>query len=188
MEQDVSGTHGGREVWQTAGMEIRPATLLDGSFRVRRATRDDVGPIRSLLQSDELEASRPSEPTEALEPYLRAFEAIDADPAHFLAVVENPDIVGTLQLTLIPCLAAGAATRLQVEAVHVRAGLRSHGLGAAMMEWAVEQGRANGAGMVQLTSNGRREAAHRFYRRLGFEPSHIGFKRRLTPASHSTSG
>ena len=177
-----------REVWQTARMEIRPATLLDGSFRVRRATRDDVGPIAALLEADAL--GSPEAPRPELRTYLYAFEAIDADPAHFLAVVEDGAgaIAATAQLTLIPCLAAGAATRLQVEAVHVRAGLRSHGLGAAMMEWAVEQGRANGAGMVQLTSNGRREAAHRFYRRLGFEPSHIGFKRRLTPASHSTSG
>ena len=190
MEQDVSGTPGGRVVWQTAGMEIRPAALLDGSFRVRRATRDDVGPIVSLLQSDELDASRPSGPAEgALQPYLRAFAAIDADPAHFLAVVVNAgDIVGTLQLTLVPCLAAGAATRLQVEAVHVRADLRSRGLGAAMMEWAVDQGRANGAGMIQLTSNARREGAHRFYRRLGFQPSHIGFKRRVDPASRLTGG
>lgn len=50
------------------------------------------------------------------------------------------------------------------------------GLGAAMMEWAVEQGRHHGAGLVQLTSNAQRKAAHRFYRRLGFEASHLGFK------------
>ena len=169
-------------MWKTAGMEIRPAPLLNGSFRVRRATRLDVGPIVALLQSDELGAPGPPGSHDGgLEPYLEAFGAIDADPAHFLAAVEDAGgrIAGTLQLTLVPCLAAGAVPRLQVEAVHVRADLRSLGLGAAMMEWAVAQGRSNGAGLVQLTSNHRRKAAHRFYRRLGFEASHIGFKRRL---------
>ncbi|MCC9206367.1 hypothetical protein [Arthrobacter sp. zg-Y769] len=33
-------------------MEIRPAALLNGSFSVRRAARDDVGPIVRLLQAD----------------------------------------------------------------------------------------------------------------------------------------
>jgi hypothetical protein len=29
---------------------------------------------------------------------------------------------------------------------------------------------------VQLTSNNARSDAHRFYERLGFVPSHVGFK------------
>ncbi|MCC9206368.1 GNAT family N-acetyltransferase [Arthrobacter sp. zg-Y769] len=69
---------------------------------------------------------------------------------------------------------------MQVEAVHVRADLRSNGLGTAMMDWAAE-GRRNGAELVQLTSNAKRDSAHRFYQRLGFEASHIGFKRALPP-------
>lgn len=160
-------------------MHIRPAALLDGSFPLRRAERRDLDAIRGLLAADSLAA--PAGPDGSAEPYLRAFEAITSDPAHFLAVVEDLSgrIAGTLQLSLLPCLAAGAALRLQVEAVHVRADLRSRGLGAAMMEWAVEQGRHNGAGLVQLTSSAQRKAAHRFYRRLGFEASHLGFKRYL---------
>ncbi|MEU8621212.1 hypothetical protein [Streptomyces sp. NPDC048623] len=34
-------------------------------------------------------------------------------------------------------------------------------------------------GTLQLTSDVSRTDAHRFYERLGFEPSHIGFKRSL---------
>lgn len=164
-------------------MEIRSAALLQGSFHVRRAERDDVAPIMDLLVSDALGTGPRGGPDFGPGPYLQAFEAITADPAQFLAAVDDASghLAGTLQLTLIPCLAAGALTRLQVEAVHVRADLRSRGLGAAMMEWAVEQGRSNGAGLVQLMSNGERKAAHRFYRRLGFEASHVGFKRYLDP-------
>ncbi|MCC3268327.1 GNAT family N-acetyltransferase [Arthrobacter gengyunqii] len=68
------------------------------------------------------------------------------------------------------------ASRLLVGAVRVDAGLRGNGLGSAMMAWAVEEGRRRGASMVQLTSDRARDSAHRFYERLGFTPSHVGFK------------
>ena len=45
-----------------------------------------------------------------------------------------------------------------------------------MMKWAIERCRERGCGLVQLTSNKKRLDAHRFYRRLGFEQSHEGFK------------
>ncbi|MCQ2001343.1 GNAT family N-acetyltransferase [Arthrobacter zhaoxinii] len=164
-------------------MEIRPAALLNGSFHVRRAEPDDVAPIVALLQADAPDSSETPADGQALEPYQRAFDAIAADPANFLAAVEDAtgQIAGTLQLTLIPCLAVGGATRLQIEAVHVRADLRSNGLGTAMMDWAAAEGRRNGAELVQLTSNAKRDSAHRFYQRLGFEASHIGFKRYYPP-------
>jgi len=45
-----------------------------------------------------------------------------------------------------------------------------------MVEWAVERCREAGCGIVQLTSNKVRLDAHRFYRKLGFEQTHEGFK------------
>ena len=44
------------------------------------------------------------------------------------------------------------------------------------MREAVARARALGCYRVQLTSNARREDAHRFYERLGFSPTHVGFK------------
>jgi GNAT superfamily N-acetyltransferase len=41
---------------------------------------------------------------------------------------------------------------------------------------AIERARALGCYRVQLTSNRVREDAHRFYERLGFVPSHVGYK------------
>ena len=81
-----------------------------------------------------------------------------------------------MQLTSIPGLARAGATRLQIEAVRVRAELRGNGLGGAMIAWAVAEGRRRGAGLVQLTSDQTRLDAHRFYERLGFAASHVGFK------------
>ena len=48
--------------------------------------------------------------------------------------------------------------------------------GARCIHDAVARARALGCYRVQLTSNTARPDAHRFYERLGFVPSHIGFK------------
>lgn len=66
-----------------------------------------------------------------------------------------------------------------MEAVRIRADRRGSGLGAELMRLATERARAHGCGLVQLTSNKRRTAAHRFYERLGFARSHEGFKLHL---------
>ena len=39
--------------------------------------------------------------------------------------------------------------------------------------------RGAGCGLIQLTMNKSRTDSHRFYERLGFTASHIGFKRYL---------
>ncbi|MBP3037769.1 GNAT family N-acetyltransferase [Arthrobacter sp. zg-ZUI100] len=162
-------------------MELQETPLLNGLFLLRAAERSEVSQIVELLAADAVTAPATAGLPGNLEPYLQAYDAIAADPAHGLVVCVDGDgrVAGTMQLTLLPCLAAGGATRLQIEAVHVRADLRSKGLGAAMMEHAVAVGRQHGAGLMQLTSNGRRESAHRFYQRLGFEASHVGFKLHL---------
>jgi GNAT superfamily N-acetyltransferase len=93
--------------------------------------------------------------------------------------VLDDEVVGTLQLTVIPGLARAGALRAQEEAVRVRADLRGRGIGEAMMRWVVAEARARGCALVQLTTDKRRADAHRFYARLGFTASHQGFKLRL---------
>ena len=44
------------------------------------------------------------------------------------------------------------------------------------MQRAAERARTRGCGLIQLTSDKRREDAHRFYVALGFADSHEGFK------------
>lgn len=131
----------------------------------------------TLLADDELGRHREHDD---VEPYLRAFEAIDADPAHLLLVGEaDGEVVATLQLSLLPGLSRRGALRAQVEAVRVRADRRGRGLGEAVVGWAVDEARRQGCALVQLTSDLRRPDAHRIYARLGFVPSHQGFKLEL---------
>ena len=51
------------------------------------------------------------------------------------------------------------------------------------MGGAIERARELGCYRVQLTSKAARTDAHRFYERLGFVPSHVGYKMPLAPPS-----
>jgi GNAT superfamily N-acetyltransferase len=155
--------------------------LASGTATLRRARREDVPAIVALLADDQLSTGdEGADGDGGLAPYLRAFEGVDADPAHLLVVVEaGGEVVGTLQLSVLPSLPHRGALRGQLEGVHVRADHRGGGLGAGLVGWAVDEARRRGCTLVQLTSQKRRVDAHRFYERLGFARSHDGFKLHL---------
>ena len=147
------------------------------TLEIRRATASDVAAIVALLADDPLGSTRerPGDPR-----YSAAFEQIDNDPQQLLVVGEQAgEIVATAQLTFTPGLTHLGATRATIEAVRVRPDHRSAGIGQQLIEWAIEESRSRGCDLVQLTSNVSRTDAHRFYRRLGFEASHVGMKRAL---------
>ncbi|MDX8035203.1 GNAT family N-acetyltransferase [Lentzea sp. BCCO 10_0856] len=127
-----------------------------------------------MLADDPLGATRerPGDPA-----YLKAFEVIDADPHQYLAVAVSDDqVVGTLQLTFTSGLSRLGMTRATVEAVRVRSDQRGNRLGEHLMTWAINEARARGCGLIQLTTDASRTDAHRFYERLGFTASHVGMK------------
>ena len=145
---------------------------------IRPARRADVPAIVALLADDVLGASR--ETPEDLAPYEEAYERVAADPGQHLVVADRDGrVVGTLQLTVQPGLSRRGATRTIVEGVRVATSERGTGLGTRLLEWAEEESRRLGCALVQLTSDATRLDAHRFYERLGFEKSHVGFKKVL---------
>ena len=140
----------------------------------RDAIATDLGAIVTFLADDLKGRAREEEGDPG---YLAAFDAISADPNQRLIVVTQSDaIVGTMQLSFLAGLSFRGAWRLQIEAVRVVSHLRGQGIGAAMIEWAVAQARDRGCRMVQLTTHRDRVDAHRFYDRLGFSQSHLGYK------------
>jgi GNAT superfamily N-acetyltransferase len=169
-------------VGQTGDVAVLTTVDLGSSVAVvRRAEARDVPAIVDLLAADQLGAGRDGVRTpDDLAAYRRAFDAIDGDRAHLLVVAEDGgDIVATFQLSFLPGLARRGALRAQIEAVRVRADYRGRRLGEALMRWAIEEARGRGCALVQLTSDKSREAAHRFYARLGFVATHEGMKLRL---------
>lgn len=131
-----------------------------------------------MLADDPLGAARES--PDDLTPYVTAFERLAGDPnQHLVVAVREGRVVGTLQLTIVPGLSRKGSTRSIIEGVRVHADERGSGLGTRFIEWAVEESRRQNCQLVQLTSDATRTDAHRFYERLGFEASHVGFKLQL---------
>lgn len=143
----------------------------------RGATEGDLPAIVALLADDPLGAQREDPSLPLAESYLAAFRAMKRHPGLRLLVACDADaVVGTMQLMMMPGLSLRGAWHGQIEAVRIAAPLRGNGHGEAFARWAIEECRKAGCGSVQLVSHGSRHGAHRFWRKLGFVPSHTGFK------------
>ncbi|MFD3611317.1 GNAT family N-acetyltransferase [Streptomyces atroolivaceus] len=142
---------------------------------IRPAAPAHLPAIVAMLADDPLGAQRES-PGD-LAPYHAAFRRLADDPnQHLVVAVREDRVVGSLQLTIVPGLSRRGATRSVIEGVRVHADERSSGLGTQLIQWAVDESRRQGCQLVQLTSDATRTDAHRFYERLGFTASHVGFK------------
>jgi len=142
----------------------------------RRALRADLPRLLELLADDTLGKNR--EGVGSDDPaYIRAFDVIDRDPNQSLLVAElDGRVVGMLQITFIPGLSRRGAWRAHIDAVRVDSSVRGRGIGGWLMGRALDAARKRGCRIAQLTSDRRRVEAHRFYDRLGFTDSHVGYK------------
>ena len=146
----------------------------------RKACKDDLPAIVALLADDGLGRGREDASLPLNEAYTSAFDVLDKDPNQYLLVADDDGVVaGCMQLTFIPGISRSGAWRCQIEAVRVGGSYRGHGLGQQMFEWAIVQAKSRNCALLQLTTDKARNDAHRFYDRLGFQPSHVGYKMQL---------
>ncbi|MFD5693748.1 GNAT family N-acetyltransferase [Streptomyces rubiginosohelvolus] len=144
-------------------------------LEIRPATPGDLPAVVAMLADDPLGAQRES--PDDLTPYQAALQRLADDPnQHVVVAVRQERVVGTLQLTIVPGLSRRGSTRSIIEGVRIHGDERGSGLGTQLIQWAVDESRRQNCQLVQLTSDVTREDAHRFYERLGFTASHVGFK------------
>ena len=147
--------------------------------RIRSARAEDVPRLIELLQHGSL-VERRENPSD-LPAYRAALVEIQATPGHDVLVAEQDgSVVGMCQLVIFRHLQHRGGRCAEVESLHVHPDFRGQGLGARLLHAAVEAARQAGCYRVQLTSNEQRTDAHRFYRREGFDATHLGFKRTIT--------
>ncbi len=148
---------------------------------IRRARREDVGVIVAMLADDPLGRARERIEQPLPASYFRAFEALENHPDIQLVVAEEKDgaVVGCLQLCIMPGLSSQGASRGLLEDVRVAAHCRSRGIGESLVQWAVTEARGRGCKLVELLTHNTRVDAQRFYKRLGFQPSHVGMTLRF---------
>ncbi|MDP2699288.1 GNAT family N-acetyltransferase [Thalassospira sp.] len=150
----------------------------------RTATRDDLPAIVALLADDEKGKTREDTSLPLSQAYYDAFDAMtaastDQCPNIYLLAVWGNDIVGCLQLTLIPGLSRRGRLRAQIEGVRVSSRHRGQKIGENLILESISISKLLGATLMQFTTDATRKDAHRFYERLGFVASHLGMKRDL---------
>ncbi len=113
--------------------------------------------------------------------YVQALNDLQESGAGEVVVGEvSGTVVAVAQLCFLRHLQHQGGLCAEIESVHVHPDFRDGGIGTQLMEELVRRATARGAYRVQLTSNQSRVDAHRFYGRLGFTASHLGFKRFLS--------
>ncbi|MCG8358035.1 MAG: GNAT family N-acetyltransferase [Kiloniellales bacterium] len=146
-------------------------------LQFRAATKTDLPKVIRLLADDPLGKGRERFEVPLPAAYVEAFQAmLGQDGNRLIVAIEDQNIVGCLQLVIIPGLSHLGTTRGQIESVRVERNSRGKGVDEALFRHAFELAREAGCGLVQLTTDKARPDARRFYERLGFVDSHIGMK------------
>ena len=147
----------------------------------REAVEEDLDQIVALLADDPIGKKREDYRTPLPTAYLTAFVDIQAQSGNTVIVATgaNDEIMGCLQLTLIPGLSRRGMKRGLIEGVRVHRDFRGQAIGQRLISYAIDLAREAGCGLVLLTTDKRRPDAREFYLKLGFEESHIGMKYKL---------
>ena len=147
---------------------------------IREAVESDLPAIIGLHAADTIGMHGDEWREDTAPRYHTAFAALAAHPDHKIFVAEQAGrVVGSFILSRLIGLTGQGQTHAELRSVQVDQTLRSQGIGAQMVAFAEAEARLWGADNLQLTSNLKRLAAHRFYEKLGFAKSHAGFKKGL---------
>ncbi len=147
---------------------------------VRPCVQGDLRRVLELLSLGAVPGAPRAENPADIGPYERALgETGHAGGAVLVAEVHG-EVVGVCQLIVFRHLQSRGGLCAEIESVHVHPDCRGRGVGSTLLRAAISRARDLGCYRVQLTSNLQRPDAHRFYERLGFTPSHLGFKLPLT--------
>lgn len=148
---------------------------------IRKANAEDLPDVVALLQDDALGKTREKTSLIVMKDYQKAFDHIQATPGlDVFVLVKQQEIIGCYQSMVLPHLSYQGKPRLQIESMRIKSSYRGQGYGQTMMEHAVAHAKEHNCAMIQLTTDDTREDAKNFYRKLGFQPTHAGFKYHLS--------
>ena len=148
------------------------ATAKSNRVRIRRALPGDARELDGLYA--QLRGRDYASPGTAK--MRRAIRALARERDQTLLVaVKDGRIVGTNHVLIFRHLGHGLRPAAIVENVVVDADYRGAKIGEQLMAEAVTIARRHNCYKVSLTSNRKRRGAHRFYQRLGWRWTHLGY-------------
>ena len=146
------------------------------NVEIRDAADGDLPSVLRIYAESGIDDGQSFSVEEAIEHVARLRRSPDF---HLFVAAVNGEIAGTYSLLIMQKLGKRGTPAGIVEDVAVLPAMQGQGVGNAMMEHAREQCRLAGCYKLALSSNLRREAAHRFYEALGFERHGYSFVTRF---------
>jgi GNAT superfamily N-acetyltransferase len=135
-------------------------------IHVRPAAETDLPAVLALYAQPGMDDGRVLPLAEA----RRLLARFATYPDYTLYVAElDGEIVGTFALLIMDNLGHLGAPSAIVEDVMVAPTAQGRGIGQAMMEFARQKGLEKRCYKLVLSSNAKRERAHKFYEQLGYE-------------------
>jgi GNAT superfamily N-acetyltransferase len=151
-----------------------------GRVRIRKASDADLAGVLALYAQPEMDDGDVLSVEQATG-ILRRF---DQYPDYVLYVAEEDGrIVGSFALLIMDNLGHLGAPSAIVEDVVVDPTQHGHGIGRAMMRFAIERAQQACCYKLVLSSNAARKRAHAFYDSLGFERHGYSFRIVLEPTA-----
>jgi GNAT superfamily N-acetyltransferase len=148
--------------------------MLDqAKLLIRPAAAADLEKVLALYAQPEFDAGD----VLPLETAKRLWQRFADYPDYTLYVAERAaDVVGSFALLVMHNLGHLGAPSAIVEDVVVAPAFQRHGIGKAMMQFAIDRCREKGCYKLMLSSNAKREDAHAFYESLGFVRHGFSFR------------
>ena len=153
---------------------------MSGTPDIRAAQPADLAGVLALYAQPELDDGNVLSVADA-QAILARFSRY---PDYTLYVAEQDGrIVGSFALLIMDNLGHLGAPSAIVEDVVVDPTLHGGGIGQAMMNFAADKAREKSCYKLVLSSNAKRERAHKFYEALGFERHGYSFRLRFDEAT-----
>lgn len=146
-------------------------------IRIRAATHNDLPAVLALYAQPGMDDGE----TLPLATAAAIFRRMQSYPSYTLYVAQlETAVVGSFALLIMDNLAHLGAPSAVVEDVVVAPAWQGKGVGTRMMRFAMARSREAGCYKLVLSSNEKRQDAHRFYERLGFRRHGYSFRVDLT--------
>jgi GNAT superfamily N-acetyltransferase len=147
---------------------------------IRAARSDDLPAVLALYAQPDLDDGNVLPVADA----ERIFARFARYPDYTLYIAEQDhQIVGSFALLIMDNLGHLGAPSAIVEDVVVDPAVQGQGVGNDMMNFAADKAREKGCYKLALSSNAKRERAHKFYETLGFERHGFSFRMRFDEAT-----
>ena len=150
------------------------------NLQIHKARRRDLAVVVKLLAAMDSEEAMSVSRAAAIHREMSRYP----DYACYLALADG-EAIGTFTLLVFPTLVHEGRREALVDGVVVHPEWRGRGIGGAMMAEAMRLAAHAGCYKLALSSNSRREDAHRFYRSLGFRQHGVSFWIDIVPLGNA---